>query len=59
MEPPAVARDPYGNTDPAPPPDAELGPNVGLAISLHDGPVVDAVEVVKEPPRHRQVDPGR
>ena len=54
-----MARDPYGNADPVPPPDAELGPNVGSAISLHDGPVVDAVEVVKEPPRHRQVDPGR
>ena len=57
MEPPAVARDPYGGADPAS--DAELGPNVESAISLHDGPVVDAVEVVKQPPRHRQVDPGR
>ena len=60
MEPPAVAGDPYGGTDPAPSlADAELGPNVGSAISLHDSPVVDAVEAVEEPPRHRQVDPGR
>ena len=60
MEPPAVSGDPYGGADPAPPPaDAELGPNVGLAISLHDCPAVDAVEAVKEPPRHQQADPGR
>ena len=55
-----MAGDPYGGADPAPPPaDAELGPNVGSAMSLHDCPAVDAVEVVKEPPRHRQADPGR
>ena len=49
MELPAVARDPYGGADPAPSlADAELGPNVGSAISLHDGPVVDAVEAVKD-----------
>ena len=60
MEPPAVAGDPYGGTDPVPPPaDAELGPNVGSAISLHNCPAVDAVEAVKEPPRHWQADPGR
>ena len=60
MELPAVAGDPYGSADPAPlPADAELGPNVGLAMSLHDGPAVDAVEAVEEPPRHRQADPGR
>ena len=60
MEPPAVAGKPYGGADPAPPPaDAELVPNVGSAISLHDCPAVDVVEAVKEPPRHRQVDPGR
>ena len=60
MEPPAVAEDPYGSADPAPlPADAELGPNVGSAISLHDSPVVDAVEVVKELSRHRQAEPGR
>ena len=60
MEPPAVAGDPYGGADLVPPPaNAELGPNVGSAISLHDSPAVDAVEVVKEPPRHRQADPGR
>ena len=45
--------------EPSLPPDAELGPNVGSAISLHDSPAVDAVEVVKELPRHRQVVPGR
>ena len=60
MEPPAVAGDPYGGTNPAPPQaDAELGPNVGSAISLHDCPAADAVEAVKEPPRHRQADLGR
>ena len=60
MEPPAVAEDPYGSADPAPlPADAELGPNVGSAMSLHDGPAVDAVEVVEQLPRHRQADPGR
>ena len=37
--------DPYGSADPAPlPAGAELGPKVGSAISLHDSPVVDAVE---------------
>ena len=60
MELPAVAEDPYGSTDPVPlPADAELVPNVGSAMSLHDGPVVDAVEVVEQLPRHRQEDPGR
>ena len=60
MEPTAVAGDPYGGADPAPSPaDAKFGPNVGSAISLHDIVVVDAVEAVKEPRRHRQVDPGR
>ena len=60
MELPAVAEDPYGSADPAPlPADAELVPNVGSAMSLHDGPVVDAVEVVEQLPRHRQADPGR
>ena len=60
MEPPAVAGDPYGGADPVPSPaNAELGPNVGSAISLHDSQVVDAVEVVKEPLRHRQAVPGR
>ena len=60
MEPPAVDEDSYGSTDPAPPPaDAELGPNVGSAISLHDSPVVDAVEAVELPARHLQVEPGR
>ena len=55
-----MAGDPYGGTDPEPPPaDAELGPDVGSAMSLHDCAAVDAVEVVKEPPRHRQADPGR
>ena len=55
-----MAGDPYGSADPAPlPADAELGPNVGSAMSLHDGPAVDAVEAVEEPPRHRQADPGR
>ena len=50
MEPPAVARDPYGGADLMPPPaDAELGPNVGSAMSLHDCLAVDAVEAVKEP----------
>ena len=60
MEPPAVAEDPYGSADPAPlPADAELGPNVGSAMSLHDSPAVDAVEVVEQLPRHRQANPGR
>ena len=60
MELPAVAEDLYGSADPAPlPADAELGPNVGSAMSLHDGPVVDAVEVVEQLPRHQQADPGR
>ena len=55
-----MAGDPYGGADLSPSPaDAELGPNVGSAISLHDSPVVDAVEAVKEPPRHRQAVPGR
>ena len=40
--------DPYGSADPAPlPAGAELGPKVGSAISLHNGPVVDAVEAVE------------
>ena len=60
MELPAVDGDPCGGADPVPPPaDAELGPNVGSAMSLHDCPAVDAVEAVEEPPRHRQADPGR
>ena len=60
MELPAMAEDPYGSADPAPlPADAELVPNVGSAMSLRDGPVVDAVEVVEQLPRHRQADPGR
>ena len=51
MEPPAI---------PAPlPADAVLGLYVGLATSLHDSPVVDAVEVVEELPRHRQAEPDR
>ena len=55
-----MAGDPYGGADPVPlPADAELGPNVGSAMSLHDCPAVDAVEAVKEPPRHRQADPRR
>ena len=60
MELPAVAKDPYGSADPAPlPAGAGLVPNVGSAMSLHDSPAVDAVEAVKEPPRHQQVDPSR
>ena len=48
MEPPAVAEDPYGSADPAPlPVGAGLVPNVGSAMSLHNGPVVDAVEAVE------------
>ena len=55
-----MAEDPYGSADPVPlPADAELVPNVGSAMSLHDGPAVDAVEVVEQLPRHRQADPGR
>ena len=55
-----MAGDPCGGANPVPPPaDAELGPNVGSAMSLHDCPAVDAVEAVEEPPRHRQADPGR
>ena len=60
MELPAMAEDPYGSADPAPlPADAELGQNVGSAMSLHDSPAVDAVEVVEQLPRHRQAAPGR
>ena len=60
MEPPAVAEDPYGSADPAPlPAYAKLGQNVGSAMSLHDSPAVDAVEVVEQLPRHRQAAPGR
>ena len=60
MESPAMAEGPYGSTDPVPlPADAELGPNVGSAMSLHDIPAVDAVETVLEPPRHWQADTGR
>ena len=60
MEPPAMDEDSYGSANPAPPPaDAELGPNVGSAISLHDSPVVDAVEAAEPPARHLQVEPGR
>ena len=52
--------DPYGSTDPAPlPAGAELGPKVGSAISLHDGPVVDAVEAVELVSRHLAAEPGR
>ena len=60
MEPPAVADDPYGSAVPAPlPADAVLGLYIGFATSLHDSPVVDAVGVVEELPRHRQAEPGR
>ena len=60
MEPPAMDEDPYGSADQVPPPaDAELGPNVGSAISLHNGPVVDAVEAVELLARHLQAEPGR
>ena len=60
MELPAVAEDPYGSADPAPlPAGAGLVPNVGSAMSLHNGPVVDAVEAVEQLSRHRQADPGR
>ena len=60
MEPPTGAEDLHGSAIPAPlPADAELGPYVGSAISLHDGPVVDAVEVVEALSRHLQVEPGR
>ena len=60
MQPPAMVEDPYGSAIPAPlPADVELGPYVGSATSLHDGPVVDAVEVVKALSRHLQVEPGR
>ena len=60
MELPAVAEDPYGSADPVPlPAGARLVPNVGSAMSLHNGPVVDAVEVVEQLSRHQQVDPGR
>ena len=60
MEPPAVAEDPYGSADPAPlPAGAGLVPNVGSAMSLHNGPVVDAVEAVELLSRHQQVEPGR
>ena len=55
-----MAEGPYGSAIPVPlPADAELGPDVGSVISLHDGPVVDAVEVVKELSRRQQAEPGR
>ena len=51
---------PYGSADPAPlPAGAELGPKVGSAISLHDSPVVDAVEAVELVSRHLQAEPRR
>ena len=60
MELPAVAEDPYGRADPAPlPAGARLVPNVGSAMSLHNGPVVDAVEAVELLSRHRQAEPSR
>ena len=60
MELPAVAEDPYGSTDPVPlPAGAGLVPNVGSAMSLYNGPVVDAVEAVEQLSRHRQAEPGR
>ena len=44
-----MAEDPYGSADPAPlPAGAGLVPNVGSAMSLHNGPVVDAVEAVEQ-----------
>ena len=60
MEPPAVDEDPYGSADPVPlPAGAGLVPNVGSAMSLHNGPVVDAVEAVELLSRHLQAEPGR
>ena len=60
MDPPAVAEDPYGSADLAPlPAGGGLVPNAGSAMSLHNGPVVDAVETVEQLSRHRQVEPGR
>ena len=60
MEPPAMDEDPYGSADPAPlPAGAELGPKVGSAMSLHNGPVVDAVEAVELLSKHLQAEPGR
>ena len=60
MEPPAGAEDPYGSADPAPlPAGAGLVPNVGSAMLLHNGPVVDEVEVVELLSRHLQAEPGR
>ena len=60
MEPPAGAEDPYGSADPVPlPAGAGLVPNVGSAMSLHNGPVVDAVEAVELFSRHLQAEPGR
>ena len=60
MEPPAMDEDPYGSADPAPlPASAELGPKVGSAMSLHNGPVVDAVEAVELLSKHLQAEPGR
>ena len=55
-----MAEDPYGSANPVPlPAGAGLVPNVGSAMSLHNGPVVDVVEAVEQLPRHQQVDPGR
>ena len=55
-----MADDPYGGAVPVPLlADAVLGLYIGFATSLHDSPVVDAVEVVEELPRHQQAEPGR
>ena len=55
-----MAEDPYGSADPAPlQASAGLVPNVGSAMSLHNGPVVDAVEALEQLSRHWQADPGR
>ena len=60
MDLPAMAEDPYGSADPAIlPAGAGLVPNVGSAMSLHNGPVVDAVETVEQLPRHWQAEPSR
>ena len=54
-----MAEDPYGSADPAPlPAGAGLVPNVGSAMSLHNGPVVDAVEAVELLSRHLQQSPA-
>ena len=46
--------DPYGSASPS---RRRVGPKVGSAMSLHNGPVVDAVEAVELLSKHLQAEP--